>query len=998
MSGNQGTNGGQPPNRWLQALLLVLLLAAARPGTALPPGLSLAQTHHTAWTTKEGAPADIWALAQSPDGFLLLGTGSGLYRFDGITFERVSASNQPELAFRDITALLALPSGELWIGYYVGGVSKLQNSVLTNYSTAEGLPSGWITSFARESDGTIWVAAREGLGRFSAGHWKTVSSDWSFRGHSAHWVLLDRQGTLWVAGGETVTFLPHGAHKFVDTGIRSGYDSTLALASDGIVWLGGQSVAPRPLQPRELPAEHDEPRPRLDPVKRMLFDQDGSLWATDSLRGGLYRVTQQNPTTHSRTSRTVGAAEIFTEAEGLTSDVAVPVLEDREGNIWVRTNLGLNRFRATPFVWEWRVPMSRTGYSLAATSNGAVLIASGAQLFAAYGSHCDLLTRLPTLIRSLYLEPGGSLWLGTPAGLVKRVDNNLTSLPLPAPPQPIQYQYAHSITADDSQGLLVSVVGRGLMRMRNGRWNVAGSEVSLPDAAPTALWTDADRQQWLGYSDGTVALRTRTGVRTFGTDQGLRVGPITVIGGTHTEIFVAGESGLARFDGRRFSSLSASRSDAFGGITGIVVRPNGDIWLNGSHGVVHMRSEALNNAYHHPVAKLLYDLFDIQDGLPGYALQGEDSTAIAGTDGRLWFATNHGVAWIDPEQLSRNRIPPQVVIRSVLADQSTYHAGSIELPKGARSVRIDYTALNLGTPERVRFRYKLEGADNTWRDAGNERAVRYASLRPGHYSFQVIASNGDGVWNDAGATVAFVLRPVFYQTSWFLALVSGACLGILWILLLARLRQVTQRVRKRLEQRLEDRLNERTRIARELHDSLLQGFQGLMFRLQAVRELLPQRPGTAAESLDAALKMGDEAPRDLNPHVRDDVYSIVREAVRNAYQHARATRIETDVTFGETDLSIRVRDDGIGVDPDILAHGQRADHWGLPGMRERGQTVGGCLKVWSEKNAGTEVELRIPARIAYTRPPGSTLGLNLGRWRRGHEGAFSPRRDQVSRP
>lgn len=246
---------------------------------------------------------------------------------------------------------------------------------------------------------------------------------------------------------------------------------------------------------------------------------------------------------------------------------------------------------------------------------------------------------------------------------------------------------------------------------------------------------------------------------------------------------------------------------------------------------------------------------------------------------------------------------------------------------------------------------------------------------------------------------------------------------LLWVarpglLARARLRRISHTERKRLEQRMEDRLNERTRIARELHDSLLQGFQGLMFRLQAVRELLPEHPAAAAESLDAALKIGDDAicagrdavqnlrsaaleDRDLatavgalgtelatyvepqpipdyqvmvegtacelNPHVRDDIYSVVREAVRNSYQHARATRIETDITFGEADLSIRVRDDGIGVDSGILALGRRPDHWGLPGMRERSETIGGRLRVWSEKNAGTEVELRIPAEIAYER-------------------------------
>ena len=1003
--------------------MLVVLFTGARPGAALPPNLSLSQIQHTAWTARQGAPADIWALAQSSDGFLLLGTGSGLYRFDGVTFERIVPFNQPDLAFRNITALLALPSGEIWIGYYAGGVSELKNGVVTSYGRLQGVPSGWITSFARESDGTLWVAAREGLGRFSAGHWETVSSDWNFRGHGAHWVLLDRQGTLWATGGETVEFLPRGAHKFEDTGIRCGYNSTLTLAPDGTVWLGGESVSPRPLMEHQPLLTCDEPAGRLDPVKRLLVDRDGSIWGTDSLRGGVYRATQPNHDADTATPHP--SNEMFTEAEGLTSNLAVPLLEDHEGDIWVGTNLGLNRFRATRFVREWRVPASRTLYALAAAPDGSVWIASHEQLFEADGSRCALVASLPSPIRSAYREPSGALWLGTQEGLVELRDKKPNSLPLPAPAQPVQYQYVHAMTSDTSHGLWVSVVNRGLLRFDDRRWGLPGSGLHLPEATPTALWTDTEGRQWLGYADGTAALRAGDSTQVFGPDQGLQVGPIMVIRGSPGEILVGGEWGLARFDGRRFRSLSASRSEAFSGISGIIVRANRDIWLNGNRGVVHMSSDALNDAYDHPQTKLRYDLFDVQDGLPGYAQQGEDASAVAAADGRLWFATNHGIAWIDPDHLIRNRIPPNVVIRSVLADQRTYQsAGPIELPEGTRSVRIDYTALSLAEPERVGFRYKLEGADDTWRNAGNERSVRYANLRPGHYTFRVIASNNDGVWNEVGATVAFALRPAFYQTSWFLVLISGACLGILWLLLLARLRQITHGERKRLEQRMEGRLNERTRIARELHDSLLQGFQGLMFRLQAVRELLPGRPGTAAESLDAALQMVEQAigegrdavqnlrsstfeegdlatvlgalaaelavgmesqatpkyrvmvegkPRELNPDVRDDIYRIAREAVRNAYQHANARHIETEVTFGETDLSVRVRDDGIGVDPTILADGQRAGHWGLPGMRERSESIGGRLNVWSERNAGTEVELSISAAIAYAQSPISTF-------------------------
>jgi signal transduction histidine kinase/ligand-binding sensor domain-containing protein len=1036
---------------WARSVFLALLLGIAIPGAALSPNLGLLQIQHTVWTTTAGAPADIWALAQSPDGFLLLGTGSGLYRFDGISFERVVPSNQPDLAFRDITALLALPSGETWIGYYAGGVSELKAGVLTSYSKSDGVPSGWISSFARETDGTIWVTANEGLGRFSAGHWQTVSSDWNYRGHGAHWILLDHQGTLWVAGGETVEFLRRGAHKFEDTGIRTGYDATLTFAPDGTLWLGGAAVSPRPLVPGELSAtRHRPPVPKLDPVKRIVFDRDGSLWATDSVRGGIYRVVQHGADADSAVPQSKGVAEIFTEAEGLTSNMAVPLMEDQEGNIWVGTNLGLNRFRAPRVVREPRVPTSPKGYALAADPNGSVWIGSGDELFEARGSRCDLVARLRSPIRSAYRAPSGELWLGTHGGLVELLNNKLLYLPLPAPAAPVEYEYVHAITSDSSNGMWVSVVDRGLLRLGDRRWDHPSSDLSMSDATPTSMWTDSAQRQWFGYSDGKVWLRAGDATRVFGPEQGLRVGPINLIrGGSATEIFVAGEWGLARFDGQQFRSLSASRSDILSGITGIIVRAKGDVWLNSNRGVVHMSSAAINDAYDNPASKLRYELFDVQDGLPGYAQQGEDATAVAGADGRLWFATNHGVAWIDPEHPVANPIPPHVVIRSVLVDQRAYlSAGPIELSEATRSVRIDYTAPSLAAPERVRFRYKLDGADDGWRDAGTERSVRYANLHPGAYTFRVIASNGDGLWNDVDATVTFALRPAFYQTPWFVLLVSAAGLGALSLLLFARVRQLTHKERKRLEQRMEVRLSERTRIARELHDSMLQGFQGLMFHLQAVRELLPKRPVAAASSLDAALHMGDEAifegrdavqnlrssaleevdlvsalgslgaelgqamgpqvapeylvmiegtQRDINPNVRDDIYGIAREAVRNVYQHAQAKHIEIEVTFGQADLNIRIRDDGIGIDSSILARGQLAQHWGLPGMRERGEAIDGQVKVWSEKGVGTEIDLRLPAEIAYAQPPMSTynpitrLLILLLRWRanrrRGHNRA-----------
>jgi signal transduction histidine kinase/ligand-binding sensor domain-containing protein len=1006
---------------------LFVLLMVPRTGVALQLGLSLSQLQHAAWKTSSGAPADIWALTQSPDGFLLLGTGSGIYRFDGVIFERIVTLNNSDLAFRNVTALMSLPSQELWIGYYAGGVSHLKNGVLTNFTQRDGVPGGWVTSFAQENDGTLWVAALEGLGRFANGRWENVSSSWNYSGHSAHWVLLDRVGTLWVAGGDTVAFLRKGSRRFEDTQIRAGYASTLSLAPDGTVWLAGESLAPRPLAKGGILIAPPAASTNLDPTKRLLFDTDGVIWATDALRGGIYRSTELVHDPDSEAQESLNKPEAFTESSGLTSDKAVPILEDREGNIWVGTNLGLDRFRATPLVFESRVAAnSRMGYSFAAAPDGTVWISSDNDIFKAHGSNLELVTHLPTRIRSAYRDLSGVLWLGTEKGLFKLGKQEQEFVPLPPTSPAIQYEYVHAISSDGERGLWVSIINRGLLRLRDGVWENPALPLNLGSEAPTALWTDGAQRQWFGYSDGTVRMRQGTNTRVYSSNDGLRVGPITLIRDSASGLLVAGEWGFAQLHGNQFQTLSASRSDVLSGISGIIVDDKDDIWLNGNRGVVHMTAYNLADAFQEPQSELRYELYDVHDGLPGNAQQNEGASAIAGGDGRLWFATNHGVAWMDPAHRPRNRLAPDVVIRNLQVDGRNYPtAGVIELPRSAQALRIDYTALSLVAPERVNFLYKLEGADDTWRYAKNDRSVRFANLRPGRYTFRVTASNNDGVWSEAGTSIGFVIPPAYYQTTWFLFALALLFVGLLWLLYYIRLRQITERQRKRIEQSMEDRFSERTRIARELHDTLLQNLQGSLLRYQVAHELLPEHPREAKQDLGKAIDQTVRAisdgrnavqglrsfkadtndladsiktlveelaldsspgervfhvglqgtPQPLRGAVLDEIYAIAGEALRNARHHSQATKIEVDLNYDYDQLRLCIRDNGIGIDHAYLEGEGAIGHYGLRGMRERAEVVGGKLSIWSAPSAGTEIELIIPAERAYVgaRPRGGWL-------------------------
>jgi hypothetical protein len=388
-----------------------------------------------------------------------------------------------------------------------------------------------------------------------------------------------------------------------------------------------------------------------------------------------------------------------------------------------------------------------------------------------------------------------------------------------------------------------------------------------------------------------------------------------------------------------------------------------------------------------PDVKVSVKAFDRFDGVqagPGSMSQPRGSKS---PDGRLWFATDTRVQMIDPARSYTDVIPPPVYVEDLVSDHKCFDLhGQLRLPVLQRELEINYTAPSFTTPQQVRFRHKPEGHDAEWQDAGTRRQAFYNDLGPGKYRFQVIACNKDGIWNNKGATLAFSIAPAWYQTMWFRLFCMGALGLLLWALYQLRRRQLQHE----LNTSLEARVNERMRIARELHDTLLQSFHGLIFLFQA-DNLLPARPSDAKQTLERALgaaAMGEElavhhrtaaasqdsptflvevegTPQDLHPILHDEIYGIAVEALRNAFSYARARRIEVELRYGDGELRVRIRDDGSGIDPSVLSHDGRAGHWGLTGMRERAKRIGGQMDLWTELGAGTEVEVRIAASIAY---------------------------------
>jgi len=367
---------------------------------------------------------------------------------------------------------------------------------------------------------------------------------------------------------------------------------------------------------------------------------------------------------------------------------------------------------------------------------------------------------------------------------------------------------------------------------------------------------------------------------------------------------------------------------------------------------------------------------------------------------------------VDPARLSQEALPAQTYIEALVADQQTFEAKpNLNVPPHPRDLQIDYTSPTFLIPQKVKFRYRLDGYDRDWHDAGTRRQAFYTDLPPGKYSFRVIASNSDGVWNDSAAKMDFSVAPAYYQTNWFRALCVCIFLALLWAAYQWRVRQL----QRQFNMTLDARVGERTRIARDLHDTLLQSAHGVLLRFQTVSQLLPDRPMEAKEKLDSAIEqtanfvteardevqglrdstlqgndlalaistLGQELgtdsahqrpvfrvavegeSRNLHPILRDEIYKIAAEALRNAFRHSQARQIEVEIRYGHEQFRLRVRDDGKGVDPAILSSRLSEGHFGLPGMRERATLIGGKLVVWSEVDGGTEVELRVSASTAY---------------------------------
>lgn len=957
---------------------------------------------HTAWTAKDGAPPEIWALDQGPDGFLWLGTGSGLYRFDGISFERFRPSPGQQLASIDITAVTVLAANEIWIGYSSGGISRLQDGHVTTFLETDGIWPGMVVRILQDREGVLWAVSHGGLARFEGGRWHRVGADWNIPIDMIVGLFVARDGTLWLSTAGSVYFSRPGVRRFEPTGAVTGH-ATFTQTPDGRMWITDGLHGLRPLpnypagetrSPWSLKAS--TPTDILS-VANYAIDRQGVIWGTDRVLGGIFRFDprQAKEPSHSLQSSDV---DRFRRADGLTSDRSIPILADREGNIWVGTNAGLNRFRDARIITE---KSNAFAYSVAATPE-ATYISDGAWLYRAAPN--ETARRFAPLAAAantiLFAARDGGLWYSN-RGFVHRVQGNkLTRL---AMPDGVVDEHIRAIAEDGAGTLWVSLGRFGVYRLKDGAWNGKVDLGGLP--APQIAGSDPAGSVWFGFSDSRVSRHSTTDTRVFSASDGLEVGDAEVIVAYDGAVWVGGEFGVARLDKDRFQTVGPDRVAPWFGISGIGRTGDGDFIFHGLLGVVRMKADDVRRTFADPTYSPAYHLYDQADGLPGVAQQGWHSpTVVTGADGRTWLISNTGVAFL-ADKTGRNNLPPPVTILSVTAKGVGYSTTErLTLPMGTSSLAISYTAASLGVPEKVRFRYLLEGLDPAWIDAGAHREAVYNNLGPGKYRFRVIAANEDGVWNLDGATLAVEIPPTFFQNWPFKLLCVMTAIGLLSLAYSMRLRVVGNRIRMRMAERME----ERERIARELHDTLLQSVQSLTLRFQLVVDDLPKGAharATLEEALDQADMVIAEGrdrvrdlrprrdsdiertiaelikrqafdpgveitmtttgvPRPLEPVVLDEVARIAGEAIFNIRRHAGAHRVAIDIGHGEN-FNLRLADDGVGIAPEIAATRHREGHFGLAGMRERAKGLRGGLVVRALPEGGTELMLTVPGHVAY---------------------------------
>jgi signal transduction histidine kinase/ligand-binding sensor domain-containing protein len=978
--------------RW--TLIGVVLAGFVTYASALDPNRLPSQYVREEWTTETRFPGGaVNGIAQTGDGYLWIGTDRGLIRFDGFDFKPISFTSITNAPIVSMLQLLTDARGTLWIRPEGAYLVRQKDDKFE--SARYGLDA--ITAISKDNnDGVLVSNIGQGTFRLRA---DTVQK----LGPSSPPVISMAEtaaGKIWLGTlGDGLFVLTGGRVTQVNAGLPDRKINCLLPIGEGL-WVGtdtglyhGNSNGFRRVK---LPSFLGSVR-----VLSLLRDRDSNIWVGTAR--GLLRINDKGIS--------------FSEESELRGDGGINVLfEDREGNLWIGGARGLGRIRDSTFVTYSSVD------DLHLEHNGPI-----------------------------YVDQEGRTWFAPAQGGLYVLQNGrvqpVTSIP------PNEVVYSISGRAD------VVWVGRqrgGLTRLRFRSGAIASQSYTkangLAQNSVYAVHESHDGSVWAGTLNGGVSKFKDGYFTTYVTTNGLASNTVSSILETRDgAMWFATPSGLSSFSNGQWRTYTATEGLPSPEVNCLFEDSSGTLWGETSAGLAFFASNRFHVAHESPdvlreqvvgmaedksrrfwVAtsdhvlrvprdKLLSGVvkavdvreYNRADGLESTEGVKRSQSVVSDSVGRIWFSLRSGLSVVNPSQITDYSLPALPHIEAITADNNTANlAASVRIPPSPRRITFEYTGLSLAVPGRIQFRYFLEGFDSSWSQPVAAREAVYTNLGPGPYRFRLIASNSEGLWNGPETAIALNVAPAYYQTYWFRSSCIAVFLGMFAAAYQLRLRQLS----REFNLRLEERVAERTRIARDLHDTLLQSFHGLLLRFQTAYELFPTRPAEAKETLNSAIDQAAQAitegrdavqglrsstvvtndlahavntlgeelaggetnpnntvfhvgvegtARDLHPILRDEVYRIAGEAMRNAFKHAEAQRIELEIRYDEREFRLRVRDDGKGIDSKLLNDDERPGHYGMRGMRERAKLLGGELTVWSEVETGTEVELRIPATNAY---------------------------------
>jgi len=1013
--------------RWLRKSLIAALALAcsASLAQALDPNRVMAQYMREHWGSEKGfTGGSVTALAQTPDGYLWIGTEKGLIRFDGFSFLNFPQAIPTTLPIGPVQALASDEQGNLWI--------LLQSTKILRYHEGKfelgrEVAEFGITSLLKRRDGSVLFASLAfgpltyHSGRFellgppseppnpAPSATEVTTDELSSRLSWATGVVPHRfaepnsavismgetsDGKVWLGTSDKGLFyMSQGRVVPVATGLSGAKINCLLASENQELWIGTDKGVLRWDGAKVTSLTVPLALRHLD-VLSMIRDRDSNIWL--GTPNGLIRVNS--------------GGVVMDEANPQTPILVTALLEDREGNLWAGSSSGINRLRDSAFVTYsaaglqsessgpvyvdqrervWFAPFKGGLHWLNSERSGSVSNDRLSQdvVYSIAGANDDLwiarqqggLTHLryaggsltaktytekdglaQNSVYSVFQSRDGTVWAGTLSGGVSQFRNGHFTT----------YTKASGMTSDSVTSIAETsgdtmwfATPNGLNSLAGGHWRSLGIREGLPSQNVNCLLTDSADLLWVGTASGIAYVIS-----------GQVQVPTEVPAPLHEQIV-----GMAE--------------DKFGWL-----------WISTSNHVLRVRRDSL---LRNSVAESDVREYGLEDGLHGMEGVKRQRSVVADPLGKIWFSMNHGISVVDPSRANSSSVPAMIHIEAVSSDGNpVVLQDHLQLSGGHQRVSFTYSALSLSVPERIRFKYKLEGIDEDWSRPVAERQVTYNNIGSGAYRFRVIASNSEGLWNSAESDVSFKIAPAYWQTWWFR--LSGLLACVLAILLFVRLRMSA--LAARMNMRFEERLAERTRIAQELHDTLLQGFMSASMQLHVADDRLPEdspaKPllGRVLQLMGRVIDEGrntvrglrtsdvvrqnleeefsriqkdlaistqsefrvivEGAPRQLRPAIRDEIYFIGREALANAFRHSGAMEVVVEIEYTASHLRVLVRDNGCGMDPQVLTTG-RDGHWGLSGMRERAERIGGKLRVLSMASAGTEIHLSVPGRLAF---------------------------------